>query len=42
MTNLGHPEPPHETNLGKDSVPADAVAEVQEEAIVAEEFATDE
>lgn len=36
------PQPPHETSLGKDSIPADAVAEVQEDTIVAEEIATDE
>jgi hypothetical protein len=42
MTDIGHPKPPSETELGKDSIPAPAVAEVQEEALQAEELATDE
>lgn len=36
-TPLETPEGPHETNLGKDSTPADDVAQVQENALVAEE-----
>lgn len=39
---LGHPEPPHETELGKDSVSADEVAQTQEDGLKAEELATDE